>query len=101
MHRRRSRIRDRLPVAGAVLLALVAAACAGDQGDRAPRMPAAPVTATPSEQAGSPQGDQGTTEDASPAPRELRFTAPALGGGQVRGREFAGRDLVIWFWAPW
>ena len=101
MHRRRSSIHRprRLLVAGAVLLALVAAAC-GDGGDRAPEMPAAPVTTTPSEQATSPQADQGTP-DTPPATRELRFTAPALGGGQIRGRDFAGQDLVIWFWAPW
>ena len=102
MHRRRSPIHRprRLLVAGAVLLALIATACGGGQGDRAPQMPAAPVTTTPSEQAASPQADQGTP-DAPQAPRELRFTAPALGGGQIRGRDFAGQDLVIWFWAPW
>lgn len=31
----------------------------------------------------------------------LDFTAPKLGGGQVVGSEFAGKDVAIWFWAPW
>lgn len=31
----------------------------------------------------------------------LDFTAPRLGGGQVKGSEFANKDLALWFWAPW
>lgn len=31
----------------------------------------------------------------------LDFTAPKLGGGQVVGSEFVGKDVAIWFWAPW
>ena len=31
----------------------------------------------------------------------LDFAAPKLGGGQVVGNEFAGKDVAIWFWAPW
>lgn len=31
----------------------------------------------------------------------LDFTAPRLGGGEVNGQEFAGKQLAIWFWAPW
>jgi hypothetical protein len=39
--------------------------------------------------------------ETAPVARELRFTAPRLGGGQIRGAEYAGRDVAIWFWAPW
>ncbi len=31
----------------------------------------------------------------------LDFRAPKLGGGHVAGSDFAGRDVAIWFWAPW
>lgn len=31
----------------------------------------------------------------------LDFTAPKLGGGQVVGTEYAGKDVALWFWAPW
>ncbi len=31
----------------------------------------------------------------------LDFTAPKLGGGQVVGSEFVGKDVAMWFWAPW
>ncbi len=36
-----------------------------------------------------------------PVPEILGFSAPRLSGGTVEGSEFAGRDLAIWFWAPW
>ncbi len=31
----------------------------------------------------------------------LDFSVPALGGGQIEGADLAGRDVVLWFWAPW
>ena len=31
----------------------------------------------------------------------LEFRAPQLGGGQVIGSEFVGKDVALWFWAPW
>jgi hypothetical protein len=42
-----------------------------------------------------------TSMSPSQVPPELQFTAPRLGGGTVRGADFAGHDLVMWFWAPW
>ena len=29
------------------------------------------------------------------------FTADLVGGGQLSGGDLAGRDVVLWFWAPW
>ena len=31
----------------------------------------------------------------------LDFEAQAVGGGDVHGADYAGRDLIVWFWAPW
>ena len=31
----------------------------------------------------------------------LDFTAPSLEGGAITGADYAGKDLAIWFWAPW
>jgi hypothetical protein len=31
----------------------------------------------------------------------LDFQAPKLGGGTVNGSDFAGKDVAMWFWAPW
>ena len=34
-------------------------------------------------------------------PAALDFSLPDLNGGQVDGAELVGRDVVLWFWAPW
>jgi hypothetical protein len=49
-------------------------------------------------------GCSGATAPDAPEAAEaglLDFTAPAVGGGQVAGADYAGRDLALWFWAPW
>lgn len=46
---------------------------------------------------------------AAPAPTDqqpvvadvLAFTAPAIGGGEVRAASYAGRPVLLWFWSPW
>lgn len=93
-------------VAAMAALALLAASCAAEPAETArpgppgatPTSNEAPEPAGPTE-AESPEPEP--TETAHPVPRELRFTAPRLGGGQIRGAEYAGRDVAVWFWAPW
>ena len=46
-------------------------------------------------------GGSGGAEVAAADGDELDFVAPDVRGGQVAGADFAGQDLVIWFWAPW
>ena len=48
-------------------------------------------------------GDGGAvTKGASVSTREvLDFTLPAVDGGQIRGRDYSGKALALWFWAPW
>jgi hypothetical protein len=43
------------------------------------------------------------TADGSPEPSgDAPFgTVEAVGGGRIDGGELAGRDLALWFWAPW
>lgn len=87
---------------GMIVLGLLAASCA-QPTEEAPLQPAAPVTTSPTSMP-SVQEDQekdGGGEKKPPVPRELMFTAPALSGGTIRGADYAGKDLVIWFWAPW
>jgi hypothetical protein len=31
----------------------------------------------------------------------LDFRAPALGGGTIRGADYAPWGVAFWFWAPW
>ncbi len=77
----------RLPVrtgiaACALLLSLVTAAC----GSAPPQVPPPARNQSPSE----PQAAQ-----------VLNFEAPNLAGGVLRGADYVGRDVALWFWAPW
>ncbi len=65
-------------LAGVVALMLVAAACSSDAGD-----------------------GRNTTATSPPEQQVLSFTAPRLGGGTLDGEDYSGRDVAIWFWAPW
>ena len=37
----------------------------------------------------------------SAIPAALNFRADLVAGGQIEGGDLAGRDVVLWFWAPW
>lgn len=46
--------------------------------------------------------DAGGTEDAAVSPEELlSFRAQTVSGDEVDVSDYAGSDLVLWFWAPW
>jgi hypothetical protein len=67
--------------------------------------PSTPSTPTASAPTGPVEttADAGTalgTEPAPVVPEALRFTAPAVGGGEIDVASFAGRPTVFWFWAP-
>jgi hypothetical protein len=47
------------------------------------------------------QGGSPRSTGESKAAGLLDFQAPKLGGGTVHGRDFAGKDVAMWFWAPW
>ena len=34
-------------------------------------------------------------------PEELSFTAETIEGASFDGTSLAGKDAVLWFWAPW
>jgi hypothetical protein len=58
--------------------------------------------------AGTPGPTPGQGETA-PAPADERpgtggvldFTASTIDGGQLDASSLEGRDVVLWFWAPW
>jgi hypothetical protein len=52
----------------------------------------------------------GTSDDAGATPTERgdatnvwphEFEATLIGGGTIDTGDYAGQDLVLWFWAPW
>lgn len=75
---------------------LVASAACTAEMDRA----VPPGRSTPGPTAAPTTGAPPADADVR-VPMELRFTAPALGGGTIDGADYAGSDLVVWFWAPW
>lgn len=79
--------RTRSALGAAVALTLVASACSSGSTGGSPGSTAnGPVPASP---------------DAPASSSVLDFSAPALDGGTVSGTDYEGRDLAIWFWAPW
>jgi hypothetical protein len=66
-------------------LALGAVACGSGS--------AASGTAAPSASSATPS--------VTDAAEILDFTAPRLGGGELRGADYLGHDLALWFWAPY
>jgi hypothetical protein len=42
-----------------------------------------------------------SVEPSAGVPEVLDFSAPSLGGGTVNGSDYVGKDVAIWFWAPW
>jgi hypothetical protein len=36
----------------------------------------------------------------SAVPESLAFTAPRVGGGTIDMADFAGKPVLLWFWAP-
>jgi hypothetical protein len=87
-------------------LLLLAAACTSAGGEGAEDTPVSPpaVSTTSPPPSESPEpGDEGegAQSGGEPTPEVLRFSAPKLGGGTVEGADHSGRDVAIWFWAPW
>jgi len=71
----------------ACCMVLLAACAAGDS-----RTESFPPPAAVQEPEGAPSPDEALFE----------FTAARLGGGsQVTGAELQGKDVALWFWAPW
>ncbi|MGB8862346.1 MAG: hypothetical protein WCC60_24030 [Ilumatobacteraceae bacterium] len=90
------------------LLAMPLAACGG-HSDASPATTAAAAqtgaTAQPNSSAAADGSDAATTAPTTAlpdpgAPPALQFAAPLVGGGSIDFTQYAGRTLVLWFWAP-
>lgn len=50
----------------------------------------------------SPAASGSPPQSPEPAPAKvLDFEAQKLGGGVLRGSDYVGKDMALWFWAPW
>ncbi|MFM8304428.1 MAG: hypothetical protein ACKOA9_09050 [Actinomycetota bacterium] len=75
--------------------ALSACSAASSEGARSDRRGPAPVRTAP-----DPVPTTATAGTTTPVAEAFRFSAPALGGGRVEGRDFAATGVALWFWAP-
>lgn len=92
--------RFRVPLVLAVL-AVVAACTAGDGGATAPTI-RPPSPSTPSGTAAAEPDDAATgSAPSSSTDRLFAFEAQQVTGGTYDGSQLSGRDVAIWFWAPW
>lgn len=90
-----------LPLA---VLALVATGCGDGAGAPTAARSASSTSSTAATPgtAGEPGTSAPTTATASTdVPEALRFTVAGVDGAQVVGADYAGKDVALWFWAPW
>ena len=73
-----------MSVIGVVTLSACGAAASGSEPTSMP-----PATAS-----------NGTVANAVSVPDVLAFSAPRVGGGTVDLADYAGKPVLLWFWAP-
>ena len=88
------------PLVAAVVAAGILAACARDAADQVVGEDPAPTTSTTATTAASSAG-AGSGDLGAAVPELLDFEAATVDGSTVDVAGFAGKDLVVWFWAPW
>lgn len=86
-----------------VVLSVIGSGCAGSKSepgvdfaspssDTIPSLPQTPP---------APNSSAATSLSSSEAAKMLDFKAPKVGGGQVSGNDYLGKDVAAWIWAPW
>lgn len=95
--------RPRLLVALTVA-AVMAAACGG--GEQGPDPATAPTPGTPSGTTAAQPTSPSPTSSGPPSAGSsanplLAFQAEQVTGGTYDAGQLSGRDVAIWFWAPW
>jgi hypothetical protein len=62
-----------------------------------------PLPETPPAPATTPDATPADEDDPadSPTAELFAFTATTVQGEDFDGAEYAGRDVALWFWAPW
>lgn len=82
-----------VPLCAATLLV----ACGGGAEPAATPVETSPGTTAEASTSGSLTADA----PVDGVPTALQFSAPLVGGGEIELGEFAGRPVLLWFWAPW
>ncbi|GAU70855.1 thiol-disulfide oxidoreductase [Streptomyces sp. NBRC 110611] len=90
--------RSPLPPAAVAVLAATALLATGCGSGGSPRSAGSGPPSAATASAGPAARPGGT---AAKVPEELNFTAATVNGKDFRGATLAGKDAVLWFWAPW
>ena len=93
---------------GVVAVGLVLAGCggadttpAGTPDAESTTTPPSASSPTPAETAGGADPAASTSDAPEAAVEALDFTAETVDGGTIDATTYAGRDVVLWMWAPW
>ncbi len=82
-----------------VAASLVVAACGSSAGTD--QSEPARTSTSSSAPASGPTSAPTSAPEAPAVPAALDFTLPGVTGPSVRGADYAGKSLALWFWAPW
>lgn len=63
--------------------------------------PSAAPQSAPADAIASEAAPQKPSDGAANPAHALAFTGTLIGGGQISGNDLAGRDVILWYWAPW
>jgi opacity protein-like surface antigen len=85
-------------LAALIVMAVLLAACGSTDAQESAEVQAAAEPSTTADAGSAGAATSGAASEPSDGPFDA---VPAVGGGQIDGTELAGRDLALWFWAPW
>ncbi|MBT2390729.1 redoxin domain-containing protein [Streptomyces sp. ISL-1] len=87
-----------LTLAAVALFALTA--CGTQNTDASAKAPSSPAASTSAPAESAPSASPSNSAPAE-VPKKLRFTVKTVDGKPFEGSTLAGKDAVLWFWAPW
>jgi hypothetical protein len=83
-----------------IVVGVFVAACGGSAGSVAADQAADPPAEGAAPAAPATAGDEATPPD-GPSDRAPFGVVETVGGETLDGEDYAGRNLALWFWAPW
>jgi thiol-disulfide isomerase/thioredoxin len=90
-----------LALAAVALFASTALTACGTQDTDTPaKAPSSPAASASSPAEPAPAASP-STSPAAEVPKKLQFTSKTVAGKPFEGSSLAGKDAMLWFWAPW
>jgi len=89
-----------LALTAVALLALTACGTDTTTADTPVKAPSSPAASASTPARPAPAASASTSPSPE-VPQKLQFTAKTVDGKPFEGSTLAGKDAVLWFWAPW